>query len=306
MLVFVTGASGFVGSAVVADLLSHGHTILALARNDAAAAKFDGKDGVEVHRGSLDDLDSLKMGAEKADAVIHLAFKQDHENFQANAALDLEVVSAFASVLSGTLKPLIIASGVAAFSWDPSRDPSIPATEVPFASALDALPRIASERALTSLAAAGGRAAAVRLPPCTHGVGDDHGFVGMTVAAARKHGVSPFVGEGTNFWPATHREDAAAVFRLALEKAPVGEVAYYHAVADVDGLTAGEVAALVGKRLNLPVKSITSDEAPAHFGSFAPFTTIGVHASAEKTKQGLGWKAVKSTLREKLEQGVYC
>ncbi|GAA6002901.1 hypothetical protein JCM10207_001888 [Rhodosporidiobolus poonsookiae] len=306
MLVFVTGASGFVGQAVVADLLAHEHTVLALARNDAAAAKFDGKKGVEVHRGELDDLDSLREGAKKADAVIHLAFKHDFENFQANAALDVSVVSALVSALTGTTKPLLIASGVAMYAWDPTRDATVPATEDDqFPEFMLTGPRIASEQALLALAAAGGRAAAVRLPPSVHGEGD-HGFVDAVGQSARKNGVSPFVGEGNNFWPAVHREDAAAAFRLALEKTPVGEVAHYHAVADGDGLRFKDLAQLVGDRLDVPVKSITEEEAGAHFGFLAMFATLNVLASAEKTKRELGWKAVKPTLREELEQGVYC
>ncbi|GAA6017567.1 hypothetical protein JCM10207_001209 [Rhodosporidiobolus poonsookiae] len=306
MLVFVTGASGFIGQAVVSDLLSHGHTVLALARNDSAAAKFDGKEGVEVHRGSLDNPDSLKEGAKKADAVVHLAFKHDFENFQANANLDAEVTKALVSALSGTTKPLLIASGVATFAWDPTRDAKVPAKEDDrFPDFMLGGPRIASEQALLALAAQGGRPGVVRLPPSVHGEGD-HGFVDTVVQCAKKHGVSPFVGEGVNFWPAVHREDAASAFRLALEKAPAGEVSYYHAVADGDGLVFKDIAQLVGDRLNVPVKSISEEEAPAHFGFLAMFATLHILASAEKTKEVLGWKAVKPTLREELEAGVYC
>ncbi|GAA6008500.1 hypothetical protein JCM10207_007135 [Rhodosporidiobolus poonsookiae] len=306
MLVFVTGATGFVGRSVVSNLLSHGHRVLALARSDKSAASFAGKEGVEIHQGSLDELDRLVDGAKKADGVIHLAYKHDFENYLANAELDVKITKAFVSALSGTSKPLVITSACAGFARDSTRDPSQPATEDHvFPPGLLGAPRIASEQALAPLAAQGGRAAVIRLPFSVHGPGDG-AFVSALAGVARDKGVAAYIGDGSNHWPAVHVDDAAELYRLALEKAPEGKVSVFHASNEEDGLALKDMAAIMGKRLDVPVKSIAQDEAGAHFGWLAMFTGLNVRVASKKTREELGWKPVRSTLREDLEAGLYC
>ncbi|BGP14739.1 hypothetical protein JCM10213_004321 [Rhodosporidiobolus nylandii] len=304
MRVFVTGASGFIGSAVVPELLSHGHTVLALARSEQQVQRFEAERGVAAHRGSLDDLESLRKGARKADGVIHLAFKHDFENYIANGKLDEQVTKALADALSGTNKPLVIASGTALFARDPSRDHAVPAREDDaFPESMHSLPRIASERILASCISEGVRGSVVRLPPSVHGDGDG-GFVPAAIAAARKHAVSPYVGDGNNFWPGVHRLDAARLFRLAIEKAPAGSV--FHALGkDGDGLAFKDLASITGEKLGVPVKAIQPDEAEAHFGFLAPFVALDNRVSSTKAKELLGWEPVERTLRQDLEQGSY-
>ncbi|GAA5855965.1 hypothetical protein JCM8547_000433 [Rhodosporidiobolus lusitaniae] len=307
MHVFVTGASGWIGSHVVPELLSHGHTVLALARNDQSAAKFDDVKGVEVHHGSLDDLESLKEGAKKADGIIHLAFKHDFENWVANGDLDADIVSALCSTLEGTNKPFVIASGVATFAMNPAREPGKPVTEdelIP--EAMHNLPRVKSERILHSFSSKGVCTAVVRLPPTVHGKGDP-GFVAALVSMAKQNQLSPFATDETTqptFWPGVHVEDAAVAFRLAFEKAPTGST--IHAVGDNDGLSVGEMARFIGEKLDVPVKQVGQDEAGRYFGFLARFTTLNLRVSADKTKEVLGWQPAKPTLKQDLEAGFYC
>ncbi|GAA5855896.1 hypothetical protein JCM8547_000403 [Rhodosporidiobolus lusitaniae] len=306
MHVFVTGASGWIGSHVVPELLSQGHTVLALARNDKAAAKLDGVKGVEVHRGSLDDLESLKEGARKADGIIHLAFKHDFENWVANGDLDASIVSAICSTLEGTDKPFVIASGAATFAMNPTREPGKPVTEdEPIPEAMHNLPRVKSERALHSFSSKGVRTAVVRLPPTVHGKGDS-GFVPALVSMAKQNQLSPFATDETTqptFWPGVHVEDAAAAFRLALEKSPTAST--LHAVGDGDGLSVGETARLIGEKLDVPVKQVEQDEAGKYFGFLARFATLNLRVSTDKTKEVLGWQPVKPTLKQDLKAGFY-
>ncbi|GAA6038167.1 hypothetical protein JCM8097_005774 [Rhodosporidiobolus ruineniae] len=306
MLVFVTGASGFVGRSVVPELLANGHEVLALARTDDTAAKLEAIDGVSVLRGSLDDLDSLKEGARKADGVIHLAFKHDFENYLANGQLDVEVTKAIADTLAGTDKPFVITSGTALFAMDSSRAPgSVADEDAEHPAAMHQMPRIASERTLRTYVDKGVRGTVVRLPPSVHGAGDG-GFVPWIVHCARTHDVSPFVGSGENVWPGVDVRDAAKVFRLALEKGKAGSA--FHALGDGDRTQFKEIARLVGERLKVPVKQLeVGDEAAEkHFGFLARFATLDNLVSSEKTKEALGWKPTGPTLKEELAAGTYC
>ncbi|GAA5986195.1 hypothetical protein JCM11641_002885 [Rhodosporidiobolus odoratus] len=303
MHVFVTGPTGFIGSAVLPELLSRGHTVLALARTAVAAQKLQEQQGVEVHRGSLDDLDSLKAGAAKADGVIHLAFKHDFSNFLGSAQLDEQVTTALANSLAGTNKPLVIASATGPLMSDPTRDPSVPATEDHlYPSSLHKAPRIASEQVIRSFASQGVRGSIVRLPPSVHGPGDPQ-FVPGIISAARRNGVSPYVGEGANIWPGVHVLDAARVFRLALEKGIPGSV--FHALGDNDTIAFKDMATIIGEKLSVPVKSISPEDAQAHFGFLAMFAKLHSNISADTTKEVLRWKSEQVTLREDLENGSY-
>jgi nucleoside-diphosphate-sugar epimerase len=292
MRVFVTGASGFVGSAVVKELLGAGHQVVGLARSDANVAALKAA-GADVHRGSLEDAPSLRAGAAAADGVIHCAFNHDFSKWAENCELDRRAIEALGEGLAGTDKPLIITSGTALLA--PGRratEDDKPATT---------LPRVASEQAADALAARGVRAMALRLPPSVHGDGD-HGFVPMLIAAARDKGRAAYVGDGANRWPAVHRLDAAVLYRLALEKGAGG--ARYHAIGD-EGVPFKEIARVIGEKLSLPIVSLTKEEAEAHFGWFALFAGIDAPASGAKTNVALGFQPRHVGLIEDLEKGTY-
>jgi nucleoside-diphosphate-sugar epimerase len=292
MRVFVTGASGFIGSAVVPELIEAGHQVVGLARSDASAEAVTAL-GAEVHRGALDDLDSLRAATEAAEAVIHLAFIHDFSAHAEAAATDVRAIEAMGAVLEGTDKPLVIASGVLGLAQGRAgneRDAQGAAS-----------PRGLAERTTLGLAAQGVRSASVRLSPTVHGEGD-HGFIATLVGIARDKGVSGYLGDGTGRWPAVHRYDAARLFRLAVEQAPAGSV--LHGVAE-EGVLLKDIAEVVGRQLDLPVVSIAPEDATEHFGWLGRFLAMDGTASSALTQELLGWEPTNPTILEDLEKGYY-
>jgi nucleoside-diphosphate-sugar epimerase len=279
MRVFVTGATGFVGSAVVQELLGAGHQVLGLVRADASA-KALAATGAEVHRGDIEDHDSLRTGAANADAVIHTAFIHDFSRFKEVCEIDRRAIAAMGAALEGTDRPLIVTSGTGllAGKGKASEDDL-------HRSGTDAIPRVATEESAAEIAKSGVRVAAMRLPPSVHGDGD-HGFVPILIKLAREKGVSAYIGEGNNVWPAVHRLDAAALYRRALESGVTAP--RYHAVAE-EGVPFREIAAVLGRRLGIPTVAKSPEEAAAHFGWFAHFAAMDNPASAAKTKALTGW-----------------
>ncbi len=294
MRVFVTGATGFVGSAVVQELIGAGHHVIGLARTDAAAATLDAV-GAQIHRGELEDLESLRQGAAMADGVIHTGFIHDFARFKHVCEIDHRAIHALGEALVGTQRPLIITSGTALLTNDRT------ATENDLRDAVsDTYPR-ASEKAAVELIARGVNASIVRLSPSVHGDGD-HGFVPMLIAMAREKGVSAYIGDGNNRWSAVHRFDAARLFRLALENGMSG--ARYHGVAE-EGIAFREIAEIIGRRLNIPVVSKSSEEAPAHFTWFTLFAGLDCPASSTQTRQQLGWKPEQPGLLADIDRAPY-
>jgi nucleoside-diphosphate-sugar epimerase len=296
MRVFVTGATGFIGSAVVQELLGTGHQVVGLARSDRAAAAAAAA-GAEVFRGSLEDTDGLRQAAGNADGVIHTGYIHDFSptaNPAAAAAVDGGAIAAFGEALAGTGKPLVVASGL------PAPEPGDTVTEDTTAPENPHYPRV-SERTAVALAGSGVRASVVRLPPSVHGEGD-YAFVPSLIAIARDKGASAYVGDGANVWPAVHRLDAARLFRLALEQAPAGTL--LNGVGD-EGVPFREIAEVIGRHLNVPVKSITAEEARAHFGAFALFAQFNVPASSARTQARFGWRPAEPGLIADLDQGHY-
>ena len=295
MRVFVTGATGFIGSAIVQELIGAGHQVIGLARSDANAKSLAAA-GAKVHRGDLEDLDSLRSGAAASDGVIHCGFIHDFSRFKEVCEVDRRAIEAFGAALAGSDRPLVIASGTALVS------PGQLATEDSVSTITSAvIPRVASEEAVTSMATRGVRAAVVRLSPTVHGDGD-HGFVPILINTAREKGVSAYIGDGRNRWNAVHRLDAAHLFRLALEKATPG--ARFHAVAE-EGIAFRDIADVIGRRLNLPVIAKSLEEAANHFGWFAAFAGIDCPASSKLTQERLGWRPTRPTLLTDLERGSY-
>jgi nucleoside-diphosphate-sugar epimerase len=293
MRVFVTG---FVGSAVVQELINAGHQVIGLARSDAAAKSL-GAVGGQVHRGDLGDLESLRSGAARSDGVIHTGFIHDFSRFKEVCETDRHAIEALGSALAGSNRPLIITSGIGILS------PGRLATEetIPPSGPLSH-PRAASEEAADSVAARGGRVSVVRLPPSVHGDGD-HGFVPTLIGIAREKGLSVYEGDGLNRWPAVHRLDAAHLFRLALEKAPAVETRF-HGVAE-EGVAFREIAEVIGKHLNVSVVSKSREEAAQHFGWFAHFAAMNNPASSQRTRELLGWQPKQSGLIPDLDRPRY-
>jgi nucleoside-diphosphate-sugar epimerase len=298
MRVFVTGATGFIGSAVVRELLDAGHRVTGLARSDASAAALTAA-GAEVHRGDLNDPDSLAAGAAAADGVAHLAFIHDFSgtfDFAAACAADLRAVETIGAALEGSGKPFVMSSGTALLQ--PGRVGSEEDTAPP--ESFGAI-RARNEDAAVALADRGVRSAAVRFSPTVHGRGDK-GFVSMLIAIAREKGFAARVGDGANRWPAVHRSDAARLVRLALESAPAGS--RLHAVGE-EGVPFRDIAAVIGRRLELPVRSIAPEEADAHFGWLGHIVPLDVPASNTLTRKWLPWDPTGPTLLEDLEDGHY-
>jgi len=276
MRVFLTGATGFIGSAIVKELTEAGHQVLGFARSDASAASLKAA-GVEVHRGALEDLDSLKRGAQACDGVIHTAFIHDFSQFMVNVETDRRAVEAMVSALQDSGKPLVITSGSMMVAH------GRPATEQDAPMSVE-VPRAASE-AMVLAADRGVRGSVVRLAPTVHGAGD-HGFVPRLINIARETGLSAYVGDGANVWPAVHRLDAAHLYRLALENAEPGT--RLHGIAE-EGIPFRAIAEAIGAGLGVPVRSLTVDEAPAHFDFLARFVATDNPVSSAITRKLLGW-----------------
>lgn len=295
MRVFVTGASGWIGSAVVPELLDAGHEVVGLARSDSATATLAAA-GVRAHRGSLDDLNSLRAGADSADAVVHLAFNHDFSDYAGAGRTERAAVETLGETLAGSDRPFLLASGVvglAAGRPGTERDPA------PM-SGPDA-PRGGSEQLALDYAERGVRSVSLRFAPTVHGDGD-HGFVATLVGVAREKGTSGYVGDGSNRWPAVHRIDAAHLVRLALDKAPAGSVV--HAVGE-EGIPTRTIAEVIGRHLGVPVAVIPPEEAAAHFGWIGAFFALDAPTSSAFTQDMLGWSPTHPGLLADLEAGYY-
>jgi nucleoside-diphosphate-sugar epimerase len=299
MRVFVTGASGHLGSAVLPELLSAGHQVVGLARSDASAAAVE-QLGARARRGDLSDLDLLREEANAADGVIHLAFRHDlmrTGDMAGAAAADLAALRALADGLDGSGKPLVGTSGTAMLVMGGVN--GRPGTE---RDVFSAGYRIDAENFVAGLASRGVRSSIVRLTPTVHSSLDHHGFIPVLIAAARRNGYAAYVGEGANRWPAVHTLDAANLYRLALEKAPAGSL--LHAVAD-EGVPFADIAATIGRNLGLPVRSISPDEADDYFGFLGSFAQMDNPATAAITRELLGWNPTHPGLIADLDEGHY-
>jgi nucleoside-diphosphate-sugar epimerase len=293
MRVFVTGASGWIGSAVVPELIAAGHQVLGLARSDTSAELVT-RLGAEVHRGDLDDPDDLRRGAAACDGVVHLAYDHDFSDMVGAARTDLAAIEALGGALVDTGGPLVIASGVVGLAQGrvaTEADRPDPGVH----------PRVAGAQAALALTERGVRPVVVRLPPTVHGEGD-HGFIGTLVDIARQRGVAGYVDAGANRWPAVHRLDAATLIRIAVDRAPAGTAV--HATAE-EGIPTRPIAEAIGRGLGLPVASIPNAEAPAHFGWIGRFFAADVPTSSEATRRDLAWTPTHPTLIDDLDAGYY-
>lgn len=291
MKLFVTGASGWVGSAVVPKLLSAGHQVVGLARSDASAEALTAA-GADVHRGDLEDLDSLRSGAKDADGVIHLAFHHDFDNFVHAGELDRQAITALGETLADSGRPLVVTSGTAGHALGQVLTEDQPATPQS--------PRV-SEHAALAFKDRGVRVSVVRLAPTVHGNGD-YGFVPRLIDVARDKGVAAYLGDGANRWSAVHRDDAAAVFRLAVERAPTGTV--LHAIGE-EGVAARDIAATIGRNLDVPVASIPAENAMDHFGWIGPIFGLDIPASSAITRERFGWQPAGIGLLEDLDRHYF-
>ncbi len=293
MRVFVTGATGFVGSAVVRELLGAGHEVLGLARSEEGAQSLIAA-GAKAHRGELGDVESLRQGATLSDGVIHCAFIHDFNNYAASAEADIRAIETMGEALADSRnRPLIVTSGTLVVGTHGSfaTEDDLPNADFPRK----------SEQTAMALAERGVHAMALRLPPSVHGDGD-HGFVPMIIKIAREKGVSAYIDDGSNRWPAVHRLDAARLYRLALENGSAG--ARYHAIGD-QGIATKQIAEAIGRRLNLPVVSKSGEEAGDHFGWMGMFFAMDGPASSAKTEKALGWRATQRGLLDDMERSYF-
>lgn len=304
MRVFVTGATGFIGSAIVQELLKNGHQVRGLSRSEQGAAALRAA-GAEAYRGDTTDLDGLRRGIEGCDGVIHTAFNHDFIKFGANAqaqfresaAADRRAIEAMGAALAGTARPLVVTSALAVLPTGQL------ATEHDRAPAGSPNPRVATEEAADAVAATGGRVAMVRLPPSVHGPGDANGFVPTLIRIARAQGVAAYPGEGLNTWPAAHLLDVARLYRLAVEY-NFAAGTRFHAVAE-PGVRLRDITGRIGHHLHLPVASKSGEAAQTHFGPFSYFAGLNVQASSEWTQQQLDWHPTHATLLADLDNGSY-
>ncbi len=296
MRVFVTGATGFIGSTMVRDLIGAGHQVLGLTRSDEGAKSLVAL-GAQVHRGDLTDLESLRRGAAASEGVIHTAFIHDFSNFKANCETDRQAIEALGAALAGSDRPLVVTSGTGMASSAPGR----PSTEdTVHASGPNAIPRVATEEAAASVAAKGVRISVVRLPQ----VHDQfkQGLITYMIAVAREKGVSAYVGDGQNRWPAVHLSDTAPLYRLVLEKEGAG--ATFHAVGE-EGVPCRDIAEVIGRGLKVPVVSLSKEEAATHFGWLGLFAGLDMPASSAQTQQRLGWRPTGPGIISDLERMRY-
>jgi nucleoside-diphosphate-sugar epimerase len=291
MRIFVTGASGFVGSAVVGELIAAGHAVTGLARSEASAKAIAAM-GAEVIRGDLTDLDSLRHGARNADGIIHTGFVHDFSRFKECCKIDVRAIEAMGSVLAGSDRLMLVSSGTGILTS------GVLATESSVASGH--IPRMSEQTAFRMLES-GVRASAVRLAPSVHGVGD-HGFVPLLINLAREKGAAAYIDAGDNVWPGVHRLDAARLYRLALENGTSGVA--YHATGE-PGVPFRKIAEVIGRRLGLPVVSKSGQDAIDHFGWFAHFAELDNPSSSEWTRQTLGWTPTGPDLLTDLDQPAY-
>jgi len=292
MRIFVTGASGWIGSAVVPELISAGHQVLGLARSDASA-KAVADMGADVLRGDLNDADILRAGALDSDGVIHLAFIPGRPGFEAAVLADAAAIETFAAALAGSGKPMLISGATIATPGRPSTERDELIAAGPIAA------RITNMQAALAAADRGVRSCLVMLPRSVHGEGERHGFIPQLIAAARAKGVSGYIGDGTSRWPAVHVKDAASLYRLAIEQAPAGAV--LNAVGD-EGVPVREIAEAIGRHLNLPARSLPAEE---FGGMLVPLLSTDMPASSTITQELLGWKPTHPGLIEDIEQGHY-
>jgi nucleoside-diphosphate-sugar epimerase len=296
MDVFVTGATGYIGSAIVRELMEAGHRIVGLARSEEAARSLRVV-GAEAHRGALDDLDSLRIGARMSDGVIHTAFTHDFSNLVAAAETDRRAIETLGGALEGSDHPFVVTSvttGLPSGRVGTEKDAPDPGSV--------GNPRMEPEKVALAMASRGVRVSVLRLPPTVHSNADKHGFIPRLISIARAKGVSAYVGDGLNRWPAVHRLDAAHLFRLALEKGSAG--ARYHGVAD-EGVPFHDIADVIGRHLKIPLTAISPEEATDHFGWFAPFASINNPTSSALTQKQLDWHPVQPALIPDLEEGHY-
>jgi nucleoside-diphosphate-sugar epimerase len=296
MRVFVTGATGFIGAAVVEELIAAGHRVLGLCRSDDKAAGLAAA-GAEVYRGSIEDSDDLEKGAARSDGVIHLAFNHDFSKFKANCEDDRRVIRVLGSALVGSNRPLIVTSGTGVANTVPghaaAEDGAVVSSEV--------IARAASEEAAASVAADGVNVSVVRLPQVHDTV--KQGLVSYVIAIARERGLCAYIGDGHNRWPAAHLLDVARLYRLAIEKGQSG--ARYHAVAE-EGVSQREISEAIGRRLGMPVESVAPQDAPAYFGWLAMFAALDMPASSEQTRKKLGWQPTGPGMIADLERLRLC